>query len=197
MAAGPLGGVTIAVDSTSEAVEYLAGPDNGYTKSAVLMKGISTNYFGKVKAGTPVAVLADGRIRPTFKDTAAGAGVAATTLNFTTAGVTGNLVVGDTLYFETQADTNTVASITDGDTVELSGAHTWDDLEVIRLNDGGTPVGFLDDTVSTYSHSDSDGVATHLDQSVKYRYRGAVVEANLTNMSPSIKSDLQGHFTFL
>jgi hypothetical protein len=203
--AGPLVRTVIAVSSDSEANEFVAGPDRAtFERSIMLAAGNGTNNFGKIKAGTALQQITSSKLyRPAFKATANGAGVTATTLNLNEA-ITGNLLVLDTLYFATQADTNTVASITDTDTVELSSTHSWDDNETIYINgteDSGAAKGFLRTTVSTVESVDSDGTVTHTNRSARMVYRGAVVESRLINwasaLTAPLKVDLQGHITFL
>lgn len=198
----------VAVSASTEAVEYIAGKeDQQFFKSIVMLAGNGTTDFGKIKAGTPICmVTASKKYRPAFKATANGAGVAATTLDFNE-DLTGALYAGDTLYFATQADTQTVDSVTDVNTVELSAGHTWDDAEVIYLNgtegaDGelGSASGFLRHTIHSFSHVDEDGLVVHLDKPGVLHYRGAVVEANLTNWDDSgnaFRTTLKGHISFV
>jgi len=197
----------IAVDSTSEANEFVAGPDRAtFEKAVTIVAGNGTNNFGKIKAGTCLmrfnAGDNDKLYRPAFKATANGSGSGATTLNLNE-DLTGNLLAADTLYFATQADTATITSITDVNTVEIA-SHTWDDNEVIYINEtDGVARGFLRTTISTVQSVDADGTVTHTNRAARMVYRGAVIESRLQDWddavtaSDTLKNDLQGHITFL
>ena len=126
---------TIARSEATEAREFMKSPYNQAQKlTGVVESGNGTTAFKKIRSATLMSKLtSSNRYRPCNKSLANGAGAATTTV---VVADTTNWYVGDAFFVNGVDSTETVDSITNSTTFELTGNATWADQDTLSSGDG-------------------------------------------------------------
>lgn len=181
----------VSPSSSTEAGQFLKSKLSAHhLKPVTVGSGNGTTVYGRIAAGTIMMLTPGGTdYRPCAKTLANGAVSSATTIVMDT---TEGWFVGDAIFDDGVDTGETVASITNGTTLEASGAVTIADNSVLTTAATSPAVGILYHDVMTATDLDDTGSVVSADRPGQLVLVGVVDESALTGDSTQAEADMSG-----